>query len=551
MTSRLNGKTVLITGASAGIGEACAREYARAGAHLILTARRVDRLASLAKELTAQHPAVRVHPIEMDVRNREQVFAAIEALPAEFRDIDVLVNNAGLALGTEPAATVSMESVDTMFDTNVKGLINVTQAVLPVMKKRNSGHIVNVSSVAGTQAYPGGSIYCASKHAVDAFTRALRMELVSTAINVTSIDPGLVETEFSLVRFGGDKERAAGPYVGLTPLSGEDIAESIVFATSRRPHVQITTLQIFPTNQASAYHIHREQNRVLLLERADAGGDAGISVTVTEDEIAVTLYVAGILTGLALVLYRKNVAMLLAKLSDPALIANMTGSLLLLGELLIQSGVWFVGGGGDSVLVHAAIEAVRPTVAARCLGVAAVMTACVTAAVFWFSGSLFGASQGGDCALFASNYTFIWTGVMTSLEWLLALVLMVVTAVDLRQSASWDTKRGMLKRVALFGRACVDTNAHTLLAIALVGSVPLLARAATTSVVWLRVVFHTAAYAESKLVQWSAARGGRISEDTHQMRTTQRGLPIEQLRKTLHQPDVNDILTPRLSLAEA
>nr|KAJ3415087.1 hypothetical protein HK105_001597 [Polyrhizophydium stewartii] len=434
----------------------------------------------------------------MDVRNREQVFAAIEALPAEFRDIDVLVNNAGLALGTEPAATVSMESVDTMFDTNVKGLINVTQAVLPVMKKRNSGHIVNVSSVAGTQAYPGGSIYCASKHAVDAFTRALRMELVSTAINVTSIDPGLVETEFSLVRFGGDKERAAGPYVGLTPLSGEDIAESIVFATSRRPHVQITTLQIFPTNQASAYHIHREQNRVLLLERADAGGDAGISVTVTEDEIAVTLYVAGILTGLALVLYRKNVAMLLAKLSDPALIANMTGSLLLLGELLIQS-------------LH----------------------------------------SGGDCALFASNYTFIWTGVMTSLEWLLALVLMVVTAVDLRQSASWDTKRGMLKRVALFGRACVDTNAHTLLAIALVGSVPLLARAATTSVVWLRVVFHTAAYAESKLVQWSAARGGRISEDTHQMRTTQRGLPIEQLRKTLHQPDVNDILTPRLSLAEA
>ncbi|KAL2918172.1 hypothetical protein HK105_202099 [Polyrhizophydium stewartii] len=259
MASRLLGKAVLITGASAGIGEACAREYARAGAHLILTARRVDRLASLAKELKAQHPSVRVLPVAMDVRDRKQVFSAIEGLPEEFRNVDVLVNNAGLVIGVDPVETVAPEAVDTMFDTNVKGLINVTQAVLPIMKKRNSGHIVNLSSVAGTQAYPGGSIYCGTKHAVDAITRALRMELVSTPINVTSIDPGLVETEFSLIRFGGDKERAAGPYAGLTPLSGEDIAEAIVFATSRRPHVQISTMQIFPTNQASVYHFHREQ----------------------------------------------------------------------------------------------------------------------------------------------------------------------------------------------------------------------------------------------------------------------------------------------------
>ncbi|XJO72232.1 hypothetical protein BDV3_003376 [Batrachochytrium dendrobatidis] len=225
MASRLVGKTVLITGASAGIGEACAKEFAMAGSNLILTARRIDRLKTLTDGFAKEYPKIKVMSVMMDVRNRTQVFETIKQLPADFRSIDVLVNNAGMVIGVDHLENVAPEVVDTMFDTNVKGLLNVTQAVLPIMKERNSGHIINLSSVAGTQAYPGGSIYCATKHAVDAMTRSLRMELVATPINVTSIDPGLVETEFSMVRFGGDKEKAAVPYKGLTPLTAEDIAE--------------------------------------------------------------------------------------------------------------------------------------------------------------------------------------------------------------------------------------------------------------------------------------------------------------------------------------
>ncbi|KAH6570596.1 hypothetical protein BASA60_007614 [Batrachochytrium salamandrivorans] len=259
MAARLVGKTVLITGASAGIGEACAREFANAGSNLILAARRTDRLQALADGFAKDFPSIKVLLLTMDVRNRSQVFDAIKHLPVGFRGIDVLVNSAGLAVGVDQLDKVTPEAIDSMFDTNVKGLMNVTQAVLPIMKERNSGCIINVSSISGTQVYPGGGIYCATKHAVDAITRTLRMELVATPINVASVDPGLVETEFSMVRFGGDKDKTAAPYKGLIPLTGQDIAESIVFIASRRPHVQISHMQILPTSQASVTLINREQ----------------------------------------------------------------------------------------------------------------------------------------------------------------------------------------------------------------------------------------------------------------------------------------------------
>ncbi|KAI8622408.1 hypothetical protein BC830DRAFT_1223981 [Chytriomyces sp. MP71] len=260
MFSRLSGKTALITGATAGIGRATAIEFARAnaGMNLVLTGRREDRLAEVKSELVATFDGINVHTIEMDVRDRAKVFESIEALPAAFKDINILVNNAGLVQGMDTIETVSVEAYDTMFDTNVKGLLNVTQAVLPGMKARNDGYIINVSSIAGTQVYPGGGIYCASKHAVDAITRTLRLELVSTKINVTSIDPGMVETEFSVVRFYGDKNKADAVYKGLQPLTGEDIAEMIVFATSRKPHVNIANVLMLPTNQAAVHMVHRE-----------------------------------------------------------------------------------------------------------------------------------------------------------------------------------------------------------------------------------------------------------------------------------------------------
>jgi 3-hydroxy acid dehydrogenase / malonic semialdehyde reductase len=245
--SRLRDKIVLITGASSGIGRATALEYAKHGSKLILCARRTGRLEELRSQLKTP-----VHTITMDVRDRSQVFQAIAELPTEFKNVDILINNAGLVMGVDPVETVPSESVNTMFDTNVKGLLNVTQALLPGMKQRNQGWIVNVSSIAGTEAYANGSIYCATKHAVTAITKSLRHELNATGINVISIEPGMVETEFSVVRFGGDKEKAKKVYEGLEPLTGEDIAETIVFTTSRPPHVQIASVVIFPTNQSAA-----------------------------------------------------------------------------------------------------------------------------------------------------------------------------------------------------------------------------------------------------------------------------------------------------------
>ncbi|KAI8620097.1 hypothetical protein BC830DRAFT_1237574 [Chytriomyces sp. MP71] len=228
--------------------------------NLILTGRRADRLAEVKSEIISNFTGINVHTIEMDVRDRAKVFESIDALPAAFKDINILVNNAGLVQGMDSIETVPVEAYDTMFDTNVKGLLNVTQAVLPGMKARNDGYIINVSSIAGTQVYPGGGIYCASKHAVDAITRTLRLELVSTKINVTSIDPGMVETEFSVVRFYGDKNKADAVYKGVQPLTGEDIAEMIVFATSRKPHVNIANVLMLPTNQAAVHMVHRDSS---------------------------------------------------------------------------------------------------------------------------------------------------------------------------------------------------------------------------------------------------------------------------------------------------
>ena len=259
LLNRLRDKIVMITGASSGIGRACAQAYAEQGSHLIICARRSDRLQEISAQFKTDYPSVKVHVVTLDVSQRDSVFKSVSELPPAFKNIDILVNNAGLVIGIDPVETVSPEAVDTMFNTNVKGLLNVTQAVLPIMKAQNQGCIVNIGSIAGTEAYPGGSIYCGSKHAVNAITKSLRHELISTGINVVSIEPGLVETEFSVIRFGGDKAKADSIYKGMVPLTGDDIAEAVLFASSRKPHVQIASMVIFPTNQSAATMVYRSE----------------------------------------------------------------------------------------------------------------------------------------------------------------------------------------------------------------------------------------------------------------------------------------------------
>ncbi|KAL1914311.1 uncharacterized protein VTP21DRAFT_9004 [Calcarisporiella thermophila] len=258
---RLEGKNVLITGASAGIGEACARLFAKENANLILTARRLERLDALREGILSKHPNLTVHCAQLDVRNKLAVDGLLPSLPSELQEVDVLVNNAGLVIGLDHVVDVSEEAINTMIDTNVKGLLYVTQAILKGMKERNRGHIINIGSVSGTQVYPGGGTYCGTKHFVDAITRTLLLELVSTPIRVTQINPGMVETEFSLVRFKGDKDRAEKVYEGLQPLTGEDIAELVVFAAGRPPHVNVADVLVFPVNQATASVSHREPKK--------------------------------------------------------------------------------------------------------------------------------------------------------------------------------------------------------------------------------------------------------------------------------------------------
>ncbi|KAG0298521.1 hypothetical protein BGZ96_010567 [Linnemannia gamsii] len=254
MSSRLRGKNVLITGASSGIGEACARHFAQAGSNLLLAARRKDRLEKLKAALESQHPQIKISTFELDVRNRAKVLATA----ATFGDVDVLVNNAGLVIGLEKLEDITEEAMDTMIDTNVKGLVHVTQAVLPGMRTRDKGHIINIGSVAGHQAYGNGSIYCGSKAAVASITKALLFETIDTAIRISEINPGMVETEFSVVRFKGDKSKADSVYKGVHPLDGNDIAETVVFVAGRPDHVNIAEMLVFPTNQAAATTVYRK-----------------------------------------------------------------------------------------------------------------------------------------------------------------------------------------------------------------------------------------------------------------------------------------------------
>ena len=242
-------RIVFITGATSGIGEATARLLATNNFKLILCGRRKDRLQKLADELKT---LTETTTLSFEVRNQKEVAASIESLPTEWREIDVLINNAGNAHGLDSIQTGSIEDWDAMMDINVKGLLYVTKSVLPVMTKRNSGHIINIGSIAGKEVYANGNVYCASKFAVDAVTKGMRIDLNAHGIKVTAIHPGLVETEFSLVRFKGDEERSKNVYKGFDPLIGNDIADLILFALTRPAHVVIADLVVLPTAQASA-----------------------------------------------------------------------------------------------------------------------------------------------------------------------------------------------------------------------------------------------------------------------------------------------------------
>lgn len=245
-------KTVLVTGASSGIGRSCARAFAEAGARLLLCARRGGQLDALAAELRAE-----CHTLALDVRDRDAVEAAISRLPQEWAAIDVLVNNAGLAAGLTPLHEGDFEDWDRMLDTNVRGLLNITRPVVRGMVARGCGHVVNIGSIAGHEAYPGGAVYCATKAAVGKITEGLRMDLLGTGARVSTVDPGMVETEFSIVRFHGDHDRAAKVYEGVAPLTPDDVAETVVWIADRPAHVQIAEVIILPTAQASATRIAR------------------------------------------------------------------------------------------------------------------------------------------------------------------------------------------------------------------------------------------------------------------------------------------------------
>ncbi|HEY6170716.1 MAG TPA: SDR family oxidoreductase [Candidatus Kapabacteria bacterium] len=251
------GTTVFITGASSGIGMSCARKFAEEGANLLLCARRTERLETLKKELLSQYPHIRIHIFHLDVRSNDAVVNALSTLPDEWKEIDTLVNNAGLSRGLDKFQDSSLHDWEEMIDTNIKGLLYVSKAILPTMIERGKGHIINIGSIAGREVYPRGHVYSASKHAVDAITKGLRMDLVDTPIRVTTVDPGLVETEFSIVRFRGNEDKAKAVYQNLTPLSPDDIADAVVWSATRPPHVQIADIVIFPTAQASAAVVHR------------------------------------------------------------------------------------------------------------------------------------------------------------------------------------------------------------------------------------------------------------------------------------------------------
>ena len=251
----MKNKIALVTGASSGIGWACALTVAKMGYDLIATGRRAERLEELRQELPE---GVRFLPLVFDVRDREKVADLLGNLPPEWASIDVLINNAGNAHGLDPIQTGNVDDWDAMIDINVKGLLYVSKAIIPGMTERNSGYIINIGSIAGKEVYPNGNVYCASKHAVDALTNGMRMDLNPFGIKVMGIHPGLVETEFSLVRFKGDSQRASTIYQGYAPLVAQDIADIVEFALTRPPHVVLADVVVLPTAQASATVIKKK-----------------------------------------------------------------------------------------------------------------------------------------------------------------------------------------------------------------------------------------------------------------------------------------------------
>ena len=255
---KLKGKTVFITGASAGIGEACAFAFAEKGARLLLAARRLDRLQEMTAGLK-ESGASELHCFALDVRDNAAVISAIENLPEEWKRMDVLVNNAGLSRGLDKVYEGKVEDWDEMIDTNVKGMLYVTRAVVPGMVQRGAGHIINMGSTAGEITYPNGAVYCATKAAERAINDGLRQDLMGTPVRVTSVDPGMVETDFSLVRFHGDQERAAKVYQNITPLSPVDVADAIVWAATRPPHVNIARVVMTSIDQANSVMFNRRQ----------------------------------------------------------------------------------------------------------------------------------------------------------------------------------------------------------------------------------------------------------------------------------------------------
>ncbi len=254
----IKNKVVFITGATSGIGKACAESFASEGAKLILTARRENLLNDIKNELTTKYNTD-VLSLALDVRNRNEVQKVVASLPDQWKNIDILINNAGLAKGMNKIYEDDIDNWEDMIDTNIKGLLYVTRAIVPGMVERESGHIINIGSTAGHEAYPKGHVYCATKHAVNAITKGLRMDVVDKNIRVSTVDPGAVETNFSVVRFSGDKEKAKNVYKGLTPLTGADVADAVLFCATRPPHANIAEIILMPTQQASAMVFHRKE----------------------------------------------------------------------------------------------------------------------------------------------------------------------------------------------------------------------------------------------------------------------------------------------------
>ncbi len=253
----LKDKIVFVTGASSGIGEASARAFAAEGARVLMCARRLERIEKLAAALSREHGAA-AHAFRLDVRDRAAVDAAVAGLPEDWRPIEVLINNAGLSRGMDKLPAGLVEDWEEMIDANVKGLLYVSRAVVPGMVERGRGHIINIGSIAGRETYPGGNVYCATKFAVKALSNAMRLDLNGTPLRVSEIAPGMVETEFSLVRFHGDAERAAKVYQGLRPLGPDDVADAVVWCATRPLHVDVSEVVIMPTAQASTFLTFRK-----------------------------------------------------------------------------------------------------------------------------------------------------------------------------------------------------------------------------------------------------------------------------------------------------